>query len=480
MKLGLFVVLSLSMTAHAHSPERSLPGTCESHALPIRVGAGAEIEILTADRVLPWLTTTDGTIRPIVMDRNAIPKRLRVSFQRFLAPNSDILDMPWHALNSDEQKALILSAAKFHGQRFQNDRAIHGLRIKEQLRLKFHKPVRMLGRDLTAGEHTFNWRDISSVGSIEFSGPRAMVKDLGFEIHVGDTLPPTETFWTARALEVALGLGPANIHVHILTRLKRSTLDFASPQFVQRFGTNGLTEYQFIHFLTLITMYFDFKMIERKIPSEPIAAFDGSFRMYPSDPVDLSKFGLHLIDGSDFRESKGGTVGMRGVGFYRDKDAIGIELRYLSPALNQTQLAKAIDYISRVLTEGRYPIGPTELNHIFSRLELPEEDIVNRVLSLSPGLRRTQTVKSELSKLSELEIQGLVTGLIKNAHVKYLLHDYTLMFGLPELDQNRITSARTQAIKLMAHDGYDPREALAYFIKKSGLARSVFRRFENP
>lgn len=194
------------------------------------------VEIETTPEVIdPFMTTTDGSIRPVAdsAGMKALPenilKDIRESF-----PELDPLDVAWDVLTSKEKQEIIMLSAKQRGQSFFDSRTIPGLIYRPQVKMTFTKPSRFMGKDYPAGTHTFNSKDIFRSTAIEFMGPGRMTENLGVEIHLRSALGADENYISSRTLQMAMANRINNVHQHVVARLpiKKMAEDPARMAFI--------------------------------------------------------------------------------------------------------------------------------------------------------------------------------------------------------------------------------------------------------
>ena len=291
---------------------------------PVRLlESSVEIEIGAAV-IDPLMTTTDGTLRPVVGEagHSALPenilKDIRESF-----PEMDPLDVAWDVLTSQEKQDIIMLSAKERHHNFSKSRTIPGLIYREQIKLNFTKPSRFMGKDYKPGTYSFNSKDIFRSTAIEFMGPNRMTENLGVEIHLRSNLGADENYRSSRSLQAAMVNRINNVHQHVVARLpiKKMGEDpermaFALTEFIRR---------------ELIRV--QFARIRDAQPIELIQTADGITNMPVTERKDFQKLFVHFLDLG--RNIQGTTQGIQKTHQLNDRRENGMLGKLLQTGLAQ-------------------------------------------------------------------------------------------------------------------------------------------------
>jgi hypothetical protein len=221
MRHFIFFSLSLLLVLPGTSIAQTCSGLYSEKKVPSRrvLESAVEVEI-SAEVIAPFMTTTDGTIRPVA-DRagiEAIPenilKEIRDNF-----PEIDPLDLDWDLLTSFEKQEIIMLSAKKRDHQFSQSRTIPGLVYRDEIDLTFAKASRFMGKDYAPGSYRFKTKDIFKSTAIEYMGPNRMTENLGVEIHIRTNLGAEENYKSSRTLQMAMTGRINNVHQHVVGRL---------------------------------------------------------------------------------------------------------------------------------------------------------------------------------------------------------------------------------------------------------------------
>lgn len=465
-------------------------------AVPLRDSA-VEIEIsgAIADRMF---TTTDGTIGPVIspLGEAAIPpvllKQIKESF-----PGEAVESLSWDLLTQKEKESLILYSTKQRKQNFFQDRNVQGLIYRDQIELVFKESSEFMGRSYPAGKHVFNSQDLFANTKIEFSGPKGMVDNLGFEIHVRRPDGADKNLVTSTRLQKSLVGYASSVHQHVVAPIplealaenpemmafklmdlyRRVSLHAQLLRVTRGHSVEELTatsgDYSYINMpllekADLVRLDNYFLNLGRYLKAEKQKLADQKIREEGTLKERFKLWARNFFKGQDkmlkFLKNpleekiaeKSGLVGMRAGKVYDGETLLwGMELRDLAQSHNQKHLG---DFLRSVQT--RMLIGDYGL----------KDSTVNAVLNDNSGVKLVDRIYYEpIADLKNDPTGGKLEG-SKNEALGLLLHNWNkdpLFVEHPEF-LPKLEEARKIALESIKR-GEAPTEALQRFATRSGL-----------
>lgn len=480
--------LSIFSTTVARAQSNRCEGVFSSKiASRAEYQSSVEVEIGATDRVVDLFDTADGTLAPVMGSAKieSLPADLQVSLRDYVGTDGDPLTVPWDVLTPAEKTRVLMASAEARGQKFFESRKVQGLVYRPFVTLNFETKTRFLGEDYEPGTYQFASSAIFGSTAIEYMGPNRMTRDLGFELHVRSDYAAGENLASARVVQDHLGGERANVHLHMVaakpgvrppTRLERFW-SFLMRHLRQRFvSTSDAAVFRSADFVRRSMLYFEVQMIERGLTMTRLKnSDDDATNFYPVDPADFMRFSdsLRAGDAGAPVRSKSGTVGVRTSHFY-DQNVFGIEVRYLSPLLNQAVTAEALTALQARMTSGRYFLSPTESTAYLGGLQ--RRGVAMRQATANLLYASNFERKLERSGLTDAQKALVRAEVAKNDFIKMLFHDWSLdplYANRPErLDQVR--RAQSHALRLLLH-GQESAEVMAFFVKKSALSYDLRR-----
>lgn len=447
-------------------------------SLKLKFDSSVEVEIDPSPAIIDLFTTKDGTIAP-VLGRNridVIPDTILKSLQEYVGEEGDVRSVPWDALTTGEKIELIAAASK--GNNFHASRTIPGLIYRKEISITFSKPTHFIGKDFKPGNHKFMSNEIFGNTAIEYMGPNRMNENLGFELHVRSGLSAGENLKTARVIQSTLSGGPVNVHLHMVgpvvdvktpTRWQR-VVHYFSQRHRNNFNRINASEVFKLADLARRTMlYFDIQMIERGIPMTSVLSRDAdSINFYPVDYHKFINFTRSLLNGKQGGgvQSKSGTVGLRTSHYYDQSGIWGMEVRYLSPFLDQKITAEALDIFQRRIISGNYFLSSGQAIDYLKKYKDDFDYSIQNLLYVSDF-----NVNLYFRNFNDAQIEFVLNEVQKNDFLKMLFHDWS---NDPIYVQNKerlkkILDAQNYSLALL-FGGMPSVEVMKIFIKKSALS----------
>lgn len=487
LKVFLPTLLSIFLTTVGQAQSPRCEGVFSSK-IAERVGfqSSVEVEIAATAKVVDLFTTTDGTLAPVMKGASleALPAELQTALREYVGPEADPLSAPWDVLTSAEKSEVIMASARARNHDFVKSRTVPGLAYRPSIELTFREPTRFLGEDYGRGTYRFSPEAIFGSTAIEYMGPNRMTSDLGFELHVRSDFAAGENLGTARVLQERLTGDQANVHLHMVgarpeivkpTRLQRFWSFLMKHLRLKFVDAGDAAVFRAADFTRRAMLYFEIRMIERGLPMAPLRnSDDTATNFFPVSPADFLRFNQSLRDGEGGAavRSKGGTVGLRTSQFYDQSGLWGLEVRYLSPLLDQAVTSQALSGLQAKMVSGDYFLSRAESEAYMAKYGTRR----NTFEALTANLLYASSFEAKLksSSLSESQKDLVRAEAVKNDFVKMLFHDWSHdpMFDGRPARVEQIRTIQNQAVQRLLR-GQDSTEVMAFFVKKSALAYEV-------
>lgn len=471
--LTIFVaVASLSSSVWgATCSDLALRPTARTFPLQSPYQSSVEIEIGANPAVLELFTTTDGTVGPVLGDISVLklPASLQETLQAWTRNWTIFHKVPWDVLSPQEKADLIMAAASIRNQSFYsnygNGRTVPGLVYREKIKLHFPRLTRFMGKDYPRGTHEFAASDIFASTKIEFMGPERMSKDLGFELHLRGNLNAGENFLSARALQQALVGTSQNVHQHIVGPLPRT---FASPlltsPWTNAIANDVLQTHRAAEFESRVSLAIEIQMILNRHKFQTYMS-SGSVHFSPRNSYGRDDFWRAFVNGGRSK-SKDGVVGLRTYQYY-DEPVWGLEVRYLSPKIEDQRFSSFLSDVQLRMQTGEY--------------SLSEEKMLAYLKTMQQRFAGPTPQEAFYGLFAyDFRMDELVNGYgarvdTSNNHFENMLYYdwsvYPLFYDNPKLLQ-QIKTTQEYCLKLLQR-GMDSGEVMRTFIKKSGIAHAI-------
>ena len=379
----------------------------------------AEVELRFSPAVMPLLTTTTGTVEPLLLRRGAAPAWLK-PLARKLGYGS-MRDVRWDALDYEQKFSLIWHSVK--DQDFFASRRIRGLQLRPWLRLTFDEPTVLFGASYVAGTYDVAVRRFLQP-YVELMSARTN-PPTGIEIHLRHDSRPSQMLPSVHAFLKAAGLPKRSMHLHIPGLLPVAIAPLPRRADLKRFSrreeqsllsTFSLVTTEFVRQVELLAQFLSIFDSGNKTGRlrQNIQIVEGhervaeNIRFAPMTAENLVVFLQHLQRHWDYRraiapqnklyrsifleqwrrsggvlgdEVKQGWIGPRGYDFYEYPGLWGIEYRAIGADANLDALGVVLDAIQRHLDQ---QLSIMATNHGES-LEAWDQYLRERRVSLSGG-----------------------------------------------------------------------------------------------
>ena len=166
------------------------------------------------------LTTKDGTLAPILPPAlpddsvlSTLPKELRQVFHN--KSYEELATTPWDSFTTSQKRLFLYWVTKSKATPFFDDRAVPGIKMKDEATLSFKAPTDFLGKSYEPGDHVV---DISKLFRMVEYGSPAQNPDF-LELHFRTNLPAGEVSKSAWVFLSGLDQAKTHQHVHVVTPL---------------------------------------------------------------------------------------------------------------------------------------------------------------------------------------------------------------------------------------------------------------------
>ena len=476
--LLLFFACSTNVT-HFRSPA-STTNTCYSLAQLISeqitaprhfLDSSVELEIglFSSEHTMPILTTTDGTIGPL-LGNNPAPQWLQD-----LAGNRPVTNIPWDELRFPDKLQLIQFYSDHRGVEFFTDRQIHGLKVRDLLELNFSQETSFLGKTYPPGRHMV---DVSRVfGKVEYQGPDDLKRLRDIELHFRYNSSAGEVALDALKFLDAVRINKPGLHVHIVAKVPFERLHQDATVEAMRLG-------EFFRRSNLAAEFIDLvhhKMNISSIKDANIVYFDSMNDQLLSGVtqyfLDLGA-GIERKIGDDFKMS---WIGMHGLDKYDQPGLWGLQVRSLPEGGDPVMAKKLLDGLQERMT-GDYGVSGELMGLWFEHNRRPSQ-VANAIGELwynRPWEEMLNSIPDELKRIVDDDlINKLQQAYPRHYEVKMLLHNWSndpLLFNNPSL-KRKIIEQQVKALKQFQGLPFNEswhihslmRETVAGFVEQSGL-----------
>jgi hypothetical protein len=168
-----------------------------------------------SDQVLALLTTSDGTAGGLLTKGERLPEWFaRVAERRFPEVKNP-KKVEWDKLTSWVKRKLLKDLLGEREQDFDEDRVIHGLRLRKKATLTFREPTLFMGKVYGPGTHKVRLSGLF-LPYVEARGPKAAKDASGIEIHARNAMGAGNLSRDARTFQKGAGIPVTHQHGHVV------------------------------------------------------------------------------------------------------------------------------------------------------------------------------------------------------------------------------------------------------------------------
>jgi len=179
-------LLLAAVLGSAPMPARAQDSRCLSQSwrnlLEAPHDSPVELELDTSEEVLKLLTTTTGTVEPLLTEV-VMPEWLHELRAKHFPKLASAKQIPWDRLSYGQQLELLKDYSRARTVKFGEDRSVPALRVRRSIRKRFSKPAEYLGKTYPAGAHDIDLGEFLEE-TVEFASPEDMQDFGGVEIKV--------------------------------------------------------------------------------------------------------------------------------------------------------------------------------------------------------------------------------------------------------------------------------------------------------
>lgn len=457
-----------------------------TNALRKTFDSSVELEMPMSALVIRLLTTTDGTVAPLL--RDAPPPAW---LEAMLNPGRSAKEIPWDDLSDDEKWWLLRHQAEHRTATFEQDRRIHGIKVREKLKLGFDQPTDFLGKVYPKGTHEI---DVSAVlGKVEYMDPLGMKEVSGVELHFRDNFAAGKVSQDAsefqRGFQRAAGYtdppaGPQ--HEHIVGRLPKRYLR-AQPT---------LGALQMGELFRRTNLLFEVLSNLQKISM--VSVKEGGFVYFDSLKAPVLEGATNYfyivgkgVDHAINDDYKMALVGMRGSDKFDQPNLWGQEVRaiggkvagtdFMVEALNAVQ--KKMDVPEPAVDAGQMQRWYDKMTARRKRLPSPGTLLASAWHDRGGNARDIITaMPRSLRALATPKVAEILETSKLRAQLSILFFDWSkdpLFFEAPE-KLTRIRNAQAAALEALDRRGTLDvlvKDISRTFLRDSGIAEEIFRDF---
>ncbi len=429
-----------------------------------------ELEIRNSEPILSLLTTTDGTLAPLLPPRankenNSIvlPPALEDTFRG--VTYDQMASTPWDNLTSREKRLFLNWITVRKTTPFFEDRTVPGIKIKDKATLTFKKETDFLGRVYEAGEHEI---DISHLfRKVEYGSPDQSPEFL--ELHFRTNRPSGEVSNGAWTFLTGISVPKNHQHVHVVSALNIKQLQSDGPvrslMFTDYYRRANLV-------LEMMSLIEDKNSGLSKRESENVIFWDTLTPDKLKSVYDFFEFTRNVGHQPPFQSrAKMAYVGFRGADTYDSSDLIGFEVRGISHLSNPEDIKKYLNTLQWTLQQEHYGISKAEMEKWI------ETHRTHTAIDTTP-LYYNQPWENLKSngfghRFEEIDpyMRNHFFDLEKNRELKMLIHDWSkdpLLFQKPKL-LKRIRDEQIKAISDLNSGTFSIRQVMEQFLIRSGI-----------
>jgi hypothetical protein len=472
--LGLLLVFSTLVPSQAlPAPRAKCIADVTRQIIKPKLDSAVEMEIQMSPRVLPLITTLDGTLQPMLVEGKEIPAEILNLIHSQKGARFDPGKFLWDDLDGEQQHALMKAMCK--GASFFDNRSIPGMMMRKKVRVHFVSDTTLFGNSYKKG---FNEVDTSDflVPKVEHLGPTSVDEVAGFEFHFRTNLPSGQVWSDARKFIYA-AVGPSakiGTHIHIVSKMPDKLFEEASSKIAAKVITDY---YRRANLLAEVLSSYAGSPV-RTVESDGATYFDNlSANSLSSLEViwagyskkrGLPKFG---------DQYKMAYIGLRGPDSYDQAAIWGLEYRAVPHRPNTKVMSAILDAIQYDMQRSQFTIGPDEIKQWIK----DQPDLDGAPHSLLYDMDLDQMLSNASADVAAAA-RALGTRLEKlsgeNKLVKALLTDWskdTIFMKHTAEELQAVREAQIKALKALKKRDADVERVLADFFTNSGVLRAIAR-----
>ncbi len=430
-----------------------------------------ELEIKNSDGVLSLLTTTDGTLAPLLPPKPGfsilgfrLPPALDESFKGW--SYEQVAKEPWDNLTISQKEYFLTWVSARKKTDFFKDRKVPGFKIKDKATLTFSKPTEFLGKTYEPGTHEI---DISHLfRQVEYGNPSQNPSML--ELHFRTKNPSGEVSVGAWTFLSGLNQPKIHQHVHIV-----NTLNIKQLQEEGRVRSVMIADlYRRANLILEMMVIVEEKHRGLRAHTSGDIIFWDTLSSNNLDWVykhleKTRKTGKQPHLGS---AAKMAYVGFRGADTYDDPSLFGFEVRGISRFANEEFTKKYLNTLQWAMAQENYGIPKESMEKwIKQNNENPQFKFGSTWYNQPWEELKTNGFAHRFEEIIDPFLRKNFYNLEENRELKMLLHDWS---NDPLLFQNKklidqIREKQIQALSRLNAGRDSQQKIVSDFLIQSGL-----------
>jgi len=430
-----------------------------------------EIEIDNKDPILSLLTTTDGTLAPLLPPKPSFSLfgfRLPVFFHgEFHGWSYERLaEEPWENLTL-EQKRLFLSWVTLRKTTpFFTDRTVPGFKLKDKATLNFKKATDFLGQHFEAGPHEI---DISKLfRQVEYGTPNQNPSLL--ELHFRTNKPAGDVSQSAWIFLEGLDVAKTHQHVHVV-----------SPLNIKRLQEEGqVRSVMLTDFYRRANLVLEMISIVEEKHYGISANKSGTITFWDNLSTERLNHVYNHLEASRAlghqphlgTAAKMAFVGFRGGDTYDDPSLMGFEVRGISKHSNSDYIKKYLNTIQWALTQDQFGVSKEQIEDWISRQSTTKPLDLGATWYNQPWEQlKTNGFAHRFEEIVEPYLRKHFYDLEQNRELKMIIHDWSqdpLLFRNEKLLRH-IRRKQIEALEKLNAGTISQQRIVSEFLITSGI-----------
>jgi len=464
-----FIIFAIYFPAFARPQFTKCASVLRSITKPSH-DTSVELEIRNTERILELLTTTDGTLAPLLPPKPSDPKSrliLPPALEKDLGKLSyeDLAQKPWDSLTLDQKRFFLTWVTIRKTSSFWTDRNIPGIKTKEAATLMFSKDTPFLGQVLSPGNHTI---DIAGLfRNVEYGSQSQNPNFL--ELHFRSHFPAGEVSNSAWNFLTGLNQKRPHQHVHIVYPLDISRL--------QKEGT--------VRSLMITELYRRSNLILEMMGivedknhgitvnrSENVIFFDNlntdTLNQVFRHLQETTRLGAQPPLGS---QAKMAYVGFRGGDTYDTPSLIGFEVRAISEFSNPKYINEFLNTLQWTLAQEHYGISQETMQKWIDHNAKNKNIDMGLLYYNQPWSKLKSNGFGHRFEDMDPYLRKYFYDLEKSRELKMLIHDWSkdpLVFENPKLIAH-IRKQQIITLNKLNEATISPQKIVEDFLIRSGI-----------
>lgn len=465
----LWLVLAASYSAYSAPQFTKCSKVLRSLITPEH-DTSVELEVQNTDGILSLLTTTDGTLAPLLPPKPPVsllgfglPADLQQHFQGWTY--EQIAAESWDHLTLKQKRIFLLWATLRKRTSFFEDRSVPGIKTKDTAFLHFSEPTHFLGKEYEAGIHEV---DISNIfRKVEYGSPSQNPQLL--ELHFRTNQPSgvvSNSAWT-----FLKGIQERKIHQHV---------HVVSPLNIKRLQEEGqIRSVMLTDFYRRANLVLEMMTIVEEKKQGITARGKNEVLFWDNLSTERLETVFNHLETSRLTgrqpnldsQAKMAYVGFRGADTYDNPELFGFEVRGISEHAKPETIKKYLDTLQWTMTQDQFGV-PKETMERW--LELQKGNVNQSLASTwynQPWEKLKNNGFGHRFEEIDLYLRKYVFDLEQNRELKMLLHDWSndpLLFDKPKLIE-RIRKEQVKALETLSSGVASQQRTMRDFLIHSGL-----------